>query len=49
MKRERLCISILKRWVNYCPLKGDFIKITKEKEVKIKIDKTIQKGITNTW
>ena len=28
---------------------GDFIKITKEKEDKIKLDKTIQKGIDNAW
>ena len=28
---------------------GDFIKITKEKEDKIKLDKTIQKGIVDSW
>ena len=30
-------------------IEGDFIKITKEKEVKIKIDKTIQRGIEDAW
>lgn len=30
-------------------IEGDFIKITKEKEGKIKLDKTVQKGITDTW
>jgi len=30
-------------------IEGDFIKITKEKEIKMKIDKTIQKEIEDAW
>ena len=30
-------------------IEGDFIKIKKEKEIKVKIDKTIQRGIEDAW